>query len=260
MTTRTKARYGWVRDLPDVRDEKLTAVNSFQAVPSEFALSADFMPAVRDQGNLGSCTAFALGGAMEFLLAREIAKATPNVDRIIPSHLFVYYQERVLERTVNEDAGAMLRDGMKVLALWGAPDESVWPYDISKFTQKPPQPAYDAAHKARLSTYKSVPASAVKQAVYGYGPVCFGISVYESFESDEVARTGIVPVPSRSEQMLGGHAIWAWGWKVINGSTYIRCRNHWGSQWGDAGNFYLPEVYVTNADLADDFWSMAVTT
>lgn len=197
---------------------------------------------------------------MEFLLAREVAVHTPNVAQINPSHLFIYFQERLLERSIMDDSGASLRDGMKVLALWGAPDESLWPYNINSFTQKPPQAAYDAATKAKLKTYKSLTGDTIKQAIYSYGPVAFGISVYDSFESATVAANGVVPMPSRDENNLGGHAIWAWGWKYIGSTLYICCRNHWTDQWGDKGNFYLPEAYVRNADLADDFWSMSVTT
>lgn len=197
---------------------------------------------------------------MEFLWAREIANGLRTVEQIVPSHLFLYYQERVLGKCVSEDAGAMIRDAMKVMRLWGVPDESLWPYDPARFADKPPQDAYEAGSKAVLTTYKSVDGSSMKQAIYGYGPVVFGISVYDSFESDAVAATGIVPMPTRDESNQGGHAVWAYGWKLINGVEHICCRNSWGAEWGDAGDFYLPFAYARNDDLAGDFWSMAVST
>src|SRR5438105_15827754 len=104
-------------------------------------------PPVYDQGALGSCTANAIAGALEFdQMKQELA------DVFEPSRLFIYYNERVMEGTVDEDSGAMLRDGIKTVAKQGAPHEPLWPYVISKFRSKPSAKAYaDAArHPAVL--------------------------------------------------------------------------------------------------------------
>jgi C1A family cysteine protease len=83
-------------------------------------------------------------------------------------------------------------------------------------------------------------------------PFVFGFSVYDSFESDEVAHTGIVPMPGKDEQQLGGHAVMRVGYD-LDKKVFI-VRNSWGKTWGDHGYFYMPFAYMTNRDLADDFW------
>ena len=85
-------------------------------------------------------------------------------------------------------------------------------------------------------------------------PFIFGFSVYESFESDAVAATGIVPMPGKTETCLGGHAVMAVGYD--DSKQWIIVRNSWGPDWGDKGYFYLPYAYITNNNLADDFWTI----
>ena len=87
---------------------------------------------VEDQGQLGSCTANALVGMLEYL---EIVHRFPFVDL---SRLFVYYNERVIEHSVHDDSGAMLRDGIKTLAKQGVCPEENWPYIIAKFAVPSP--------------------------------------------------------------------------------------------------------------------------
>src|ERR1700756_5510415 len=108
-------------------------------------------PPVYDQGQLGSCTANGTGGALEFAQIKE-KKANP----FTPSRLFIYYNERVIEHTVNSDSGAQIRDGIKVVAKQGAPPEADWPYDINKFTEKPPTKAFQDAAKNQVSSYHRV--------------------------------------------------------------------------------------------------------
>src|SRR5438105_1735013 len=144
--TRIK-RYGWIPDLPDRRDWMFTARPlTLGALPSRVDLRAG-CPAVYDQGRLGSCTANAIAGALQYDQARQ-----RQADVLTPSRLFIYYNERTIEGTVDEDAGAMLRDGIKTVAKQGAPHEPLWPYVISKFRSKPSAKAYaDAArHPAVL--------------------------------------------------------------------------------------------------------------
>lgn len=123
--------YGWLPDLPDHRDLFYSAVAPRMiALPRKVDMRSKCSP-VEDQGQLGSCTANALVGALEFL---EIKDGAPFAD---VSRLFVYYNERVIEVTVNQDSGAFIRDGIKSLAKQGVCTEPEWPYKISKFTTKP---------------------------------------------------------------------------------------------------------------------------
>src|SRR5437899_5471581 len=144
-------RYGWVPDLPDHRDLTYATPAAFlMALPTMEDLRSH-CPQVYAQGHLGSCTANAIGAAMQF---EQMKQGTKN---FVPSRLFIYYNERVLEGTVNSDGGAQIRDGMKVVAKQGAPPELPdWPYDITKFTDKPPAKAFQDAAKNQVLSYQRV--------------------------------------------------------------------------------------------------------
>jgi C1A family cysteine protease len=251
-TPRQVAHFGWRPDTPDQRDRpsplKVMRVNKLPPAVDLARNSA--MPPVYDQGQLGSCTANAIGAAYEFETRKQ------GLQDFTPSRLAIYYGERVIENTVASDAGAEIRDGMKVINKTGAAPETLWPYIISKFAKKPPAAFYTAAKKHQCTTYESVDQteSAIKSQLAAGFPVVFGISVYESFESDAVARTGTVPMPKPKEQLLGGHAILITGYT----SKVFRFRNSWGTNWGKNGYATLPIAYVLNSSLASDFWTVRV--
>src|ERR1700733_3057049 len=138
--------YGWAPHPPDVRDHMYAApMETTKALPAKVDLRPH-CPPVYDQGQLGSCTGNAIAGAVQF--EREKQKLTPN---FIPSRLFIYYNERVIENTVSTDSGAQIRDGIKVVVKQGAPPEIPdWPYDITKFADKPPALAYADAAKNKV--------------------------------------------------------------------------------------------------------------
>ena len=247
----TKRAYGWRPDKPDARDHVAKAASVFRVLPKRVDLRAGCVP-VQDQGNLGSCTAHAIAGAIGYLAVN--AKAIVVLPRA-PSRLFVYYQERVIERSVKIDAGAEIRDGVKACAKVGVPHESFWPYAVPKFTTKPPPMAYVDASLRKITEYQRVTGlRALRTSLADGFPVVFGFSVYESFESDEVATHGQVPMPAKSERLLGGHAVLAVGYD--DASQRLIVRNSWGAKWGDKGYFTLPYGYVTNRNLSDDFWTV----
>jgi C1A family cysteine protease len=206
---------------------------------------------VYDQGQLGSCTANAIGAALEFDQMKQRQTAVFG-----PSRLFIYYNERVIEHTVNDDAGAMIRDGIKSVAKQGAPHEDIWPYDISKFKVKPPAKAYSDATKHQALLYQRVNQTLpeLRAALASGFPFVFGFSVYESFESDAVAKSGHAPMPKPKEKQLGGHAVMAVGYDTKN--KWFIIRNSWGTGWGMQGYFTLPFAYLTDSNLADDFWAV----
>jgi len=248
LAVRTQKRYGWRRDSPDMRDY-LFAVEPLKALPPAVSLRKQ-MPPVYDQGQLGSCTANSVGAILEF---NELKQKEP--DAATPSRLFIYYNERAMEGTIREDSGAEIRDGIKSVAQLGAPPETLWPYVISKFAQKPPAAAYKAALEHEAIRYSRVAQTQIAiQTVIATGyPISYGFTVYESFESD-VGPNGIVPMPQPNEKTLGGHAVVAIGYKTIRGQLYFECRNSWGPSWGDHGYFWMPAGYVTSSTLAGDFW------
>lgn len=243
--------YGWVRDMPDLRDVMYAAplLRFPQGLPSAVDLRSK-CPPIYDQGQLGSCTGNGIAGAIEFDQAKQ------GTAEFTPSRLFIYYNERVIEGTVSQDSGAQIRDGIKSVGTLGAPRETDWPYDIAKFAQKPPAVAYSDAKKDLVSSYTRVAQNLLQMQgclADGY-PFVFGFTVYESFESQTVAQTGIVPMPASGEKVLGGHCVVAVGYD--NSQRTFTIRNSWGTQWGLKGYCTMPYEYLLNAHLASDFWTI----
>jgi C1A family cysteine protease len=249
MAITKNRRYGWAPDLPDHRDYVYTLRNLGQQLPAKVDLHAHCSP-VYDQGNLGSCTANALAGALDFERKRQ------DLAFLYPSRLFIYYNERVIEGTVSQDSGAQLRDGMKAVGSQGACAESLWTYNVDRFAEKPTEACYAAGAQNTVLQYSRVTQDVThfKTCLATGFPFVMGFTVYESFESDAVAQTGKVPMPSQDEQVLGGHAVLAVGYS--DASQRFLMRNSWGTEWGINGYFTIPYAYVTDPDLADDFWTI----
>jgi len=238
---------GWKKDPADPRDH-LYMAGPPVAIPDQVDLSPHCSP-IEDQGQLGSCTGNAIVGAMEYL-DRNFRN-----DAIDLSRLFVYYNERVLEGTISQDSGAIIRDGIKTMVKYGVCPEKNYPYDIAKFTKKPTRTAYKKALPNRITSYQRIQTLADMMACLASGyPFVFGFTVFASFEGDLVARTGIVPMPLQHERQLGGHAVCAVGYDKAK--RMVKVRNSWGTAWGDGGYFYMPFDYINNATLADDFWTV----
>jgi C1A family cysteine protease len=248
---RSIARYGWVPDLPDQRDFAFEPdVRLLAALPARVDLRSQQGP-IRDQGELGSCTSFAIGGALE-----EAMILAKRWWQIAPSHLFIYYGERKIEDSIEQDAGAMIRDGMKVVAKVGVPPETDWPYDVARFAEKPPPAAYADAATLRVTAYKRVTHTlqSLKACLAAGRSFVFGFTVYDSFESSAVAKSGMVPMPGRGEKVLGGHAVRAVGYDDALQRFIVP--NQWGEGWGDHGYCYMPYAYVASRRLASDFWTV----
>jgi C1A family cysteine protease len=240
---------GWIPDLPDHRDFLYADVRPTGVrLPKSVDLRPSMSP-VENQGQLGSCTANALAGALEFL---EVKSGQSFVDL---SRLFIYYNERAIEHSVGSDSGAMIRDGIKTLAAQGVCPEKEWPYVISTFTKKPSAKCYTDAKKHTIQTYHRIVSLAEMRACLADGyPFVFGFSVYESFESATVAKSGVLNMPKPGERQVGGHAVCAVGYD--DAAKRVLVRNSWGPAWGKKGYFTMPYDYVANRNLSDDFWTV----
>jgi C1A family cysteine protease len=254
-TPRSIARYGWTPDLPDHRDHLYAApVANLAKLPPSVDLRSKCPKTVYDQGQLGSCTANAIAAAIQFDLMKQKVKTV-----FTPSRLFIYYNERAIEHTIGSDSGAQIRDGIKSVNKLGAPPETLWPYSDANpgpFETKPPAKAYTAAAKHQAVSYQRVARSTaqIKGCLAAGYPFVFGFSVYESFESNAVARTGDAPMPSPREKQLGGHAVLAVGYD--DSTQRMMVRNSWGPGWGKKGYFTLPYAYLLDENLSDDFWTI----
>jgi C1A family cysteine protease len=246
---RVSRSYGWRPDLPDLRDHMYGAIHR---IPKKLPLKVDLRPLcspVEDQGTLGSCTGNALVGALEYL-ERKSKIAFEDLSR-----LFIYYNERVIEKSVTVDSGAEIRDGIKTLAKQGICSEKSWPYVISKFAVKPPSSCYKEALDHQIVEYQRLSTlDEIRSCLADGFPVIFGFTVYESFESQKVAQSGIMTMPSKSERVIGGHAVCGVGYD--DAKKRLSVRNSWGTSWGMDGYFTMPYAYLTDRNLSDDFWTI----
>ena len=246
-------KFGWIPDLPDARDHMYAApIALMGAMPTKVDLRPS-CPPVLNQGQLGSCTANAISNAHRFDQMKQ-----NKGQSFAPARLFIYYNERDMEGTVGEDSGAMIRDGIKSIAQLGVCDEKEWPYVIAKFTNKPSASCYTDALEHQALSYQRVTQSLtqMKGCLASGFPFVFGFTVYESFESDAVAKSGDVPLPSQDDKVLGGHAVLAVGYDDKTQRFIVM--NSWGTDWGKKGFFTMPYAYMTDANLADDFWTVRI--
>lgn len=247
-----KRIYNLKRDEVDERDyKKLYRPHPSLTLPKSVDLR-EKMPPVYDQLDLGSCTANAGVAYRSYLLLPEDS-TPPELSR-----LDLYWEERDIEGTVNEDSGATMRDVGKALKKSGVCEEKYYPYDVDDFTDTPSKKANENALKYKISAYSRLSDTdniMIYLAVH-QKPVLMGMDVYESFESDETSKTGMVTLPKDTEELLGGHAVLIVGYKYIKDDLYFIVRNSWGEQWGDKGYFYLPVEYIKKG-YAYDFWVLS---
>ena len=246
-------RYGYVQDKKDDRDLVCFAAASPVVLPTSVNISSH-MPPIYDQGQLGSCVANAVCAAVEFERSRQ------KLADFMPSRLFVYYNARALEGTIDQDAGAMIRDGVKTINWKGVCPERMMPYDITKFTNKPLMTSYAEAAKHEAVKYARVPQTldALKQCLASGMPFVFGFEVYTEFESTAMAQGAeVLNLPGPHEVLLGGHAVTAVGYDDAKKAFFIR--NSWGAAWGIAGHFWMSYDYIMS-NLCSDFWNITLIT
>lgn len=247
--------YGWKPSLPDVGDD-VADVGGLRLL-EEVDPRGD-MPPVYDQGALGSCTANAIAAALQYDCALN------GEDIGVPSRLFIYYGERVREQTVLTDAGAFGRDGFKVLRKTGAPSEDLWPYEIERFTECPPEEAFKAAAENKIKHYthpglgqrvtKLDRKEAFQRVLGNRQTIAFGFTVFQSFE-EAWEEEGVMPVPEAGEAVLGGHEVLLVGY-TSDYPEHALCRNSWGEDWGIGGYFYMPWSFLCDPAYCADWRSI----
>jgi C1A family cysteine protease len=282
---------GWLPDYPDIRDvtfqservpsklqalgqpsvkQMLAKVGATTSAPAALPTSVDLRPwcsPIEDQKTIGSCTAHAGVGLVEYFERRAFGK------HLDASRLFLYKVTRNLLKWTG-DTGAFLRSTMYALTLFGVPPEEYYPYNIADFDKEPSAfcyafgQSYQAISYYRLDppgTTRSNLLTQIKTYLANGLPSMFGFTVYSSI-SQANTNGGKIPYPTRGERVEGGHAIDAVGYddnlKIKNTNVggiettgALLIRNSWGTGWGSAGYGWLPYKYVLDG-LATDWWSL----
>lgn len=251
-----KRAYGWRPDKPDIRDKPYSSIRprTFKSVslPSIVDLP---MPPIRDQGELGSCT-----GQSSMTVAmfnRTLQKETPE---FVPSVLFNYYNTRAAEGTIKEDAGAEIRNSIKTVVKMGFCPEELWPYVESKFKIRPPAAAYKSAQLYKAIEYFRLDNTnlvELKTCISSGFPFVCGFSVYADSITNANEKGGFITMPSSKDTMDGGHAVVVCGYD--DSKKLFKIHNSWSTEVGDKGYYYMPYEYMTNPNLADDFWTIRKT-
>lgn len=250
-TNEYKKLLNWKRDEPDDRDYKYIYRPKQIPVVKETIDLRKSMPEIYDQGKLGSCTAQAIASCYEYDQIKEKEK---NIFE--PSRLFIYYNERKIEHTTDEDSGATIRDSVKALNRYGVIPEDLWPYDIENFTEKPSEECYEEGKKHKIVEYRRVEQELedIKGCLKEGNVISFGFMVYESFMNQHTQETGFMRMPKDNEEILGGHAVVIVGY--IDTIKRFIVRNSWTSEWGDGGYFYMPYDFALNPEYCSDFWTI----
>jgi len=249
--------FGWVPSPPDFRDLRYTTPHAVMAVlPDSVDLLTPTLPApmepAMNQQQLGSCGPFSASAHLIYDQIHLLGQGTT------PSQLYIYYNARVVMGTVNQDSGVDNRSLLKSLNKSGWCDYDLWTYDgyQSKFKVRPPEACYTQGADRKIDKYLSVPQSLeqMKGCLAEGFPFIFGFTVYDSFMSDAVARTGIVPMPSRSERVRGGHDVMIYGYD--DRTQRFKFRNSWSEDWGNNGSGEIPYAYAQSPNLSSDFWTI----
>ena len=259
------SRYPLVRDQPDKRDFLYTIEPRQLRTPLPHRVDLRrHCPRIQDQGNPGTCTAHAVSAAYAF------EQRVQHLRPITPSRLFIYYNERSLTGQRGLHCVVRLRDALKAVYKRGVCPEILWPYkeDSGTLRARPPQEAFEVAANRRIVEYHRIPIGTMsrpeflrhlKRCMADGCLFVFGFTLYESFESMAVKKSGIMPIPDRKhEKKLGGHAVMAVGYDDRRSAVLVR--NSWGLNWGIKGYFWMPYSLISDPGFAHDFWTIRGVT
>lgn len=208
---------------------------------------------VDDQYDLGSCTANAVVNAYELMVNQQRLDATNDLSR-----LFVYYNVRRLDGTIEEDSGAYVRDGLQAVKTYGICTEALWPYDVDQFTTKPTAECYLDAESRKITNYQKIKSVGdILDALNNLRPVVFGITIFDPFLDLNSANAIVVePLTNKELQDQGGHAMCMVGYDLEK--ELFMAKNSYGDLWGDSGYCWIPFDYMRTYGY--DMWVFDLPT
>ena len=220
-------------------------------MPSKIIDLRPLCPPVVDQGDLATDSASALCSALEMI---EIKAGRPNV-RL--SRLFLYYNQRDIENSLESDNGAKIASGLRSLEKQGCCTEESWKYNALNFATRPSEACYMEGLIHKIASSQHIENLDQMRSCLADGfPFVFSMTIYESFQDPSVEKTGIVTMPKQGEQYFGSMAVLAVGYDDFKKTLIVR--NSFGPSWGNKGYFTLPYAYATAKDMASDFWALAI--
>lgn len=240
-------KYGWIKDIPDQRDKYIVLDIDNNLTSKDLRKK---FPGVYNQYNLGSCNANSIAAIYEYIHINKNDKYFYT-----PSRLFIYYNERLLQKTTKFDSGSTISNSIRSLKKYGVCSETDWEYTIESFNVKPTNECYTIGDKNKINfEYIKLKQDIhqLKACICNNHPFIFGFSVYEGFENKNITENGIMKYPDIKEKLLGGHCVVAVGYDDETEMFIIR--NSMGVNWGDKGYFYMPYKFITNTDMCSDFW------
>lgn len=242
---------GYLQDVAQVDRSDLITTRSISDLPEQVDFRSWCSP-VENQGTLGSCTANAAVGALEYLRSRR------NYDPCDYSRLFVYFNTRRLRGDTTNDSGAMIAECMAALLAYGAPPEQIWPYsDTDRWMEQPAAVIYEKAKIDMALQYSQLRGDAAILSALAQGfPVCFGIFLPEKAYAS-ASQSGQIAYLSASDwqaQTVGGHAMLLVGYDLLRNHYIVR--NSWGGDYGDQGYLYISFDLMQRAGHPDSFWAL----
>lgn len=249
----TRYTYGVIPDHPDVNDFRYSAPRYLVGLPSLTDMRSKLPPSW-DQGRIGSCGPHGLSAAIVHSQRHQM------LDDDMPSRLFLYYATREAQDTVGQDSGVSIRTMLKVAAKTGYCEEQLWPYRIEKFRERPYAVCYADGQRRKITDYARVASDPeqIRGALASGHLLVIGFSVYSSYETDETARTGLVPLPRRGERQLGGHCVAIVGYD--DSQRVYHFRQSYGTGWGINGYGHFPYDFIHNPALTPDIWVINTVT
>lgn len=253
-------------DKKDQRDRRYSAVHrgAGRQIPEKVDLSP-MLPPCFNQLKTSSCGPHSASALMCHLTATKIPY----------SRLQIYWGVRAIEGDIDEDSGVECRDLFRVLQVTGAAPEYFWPFDPANLFFEPPDEVYEEAGKTTIDTYSRLDGQVDYLRCLADGfPFVLGFTAFDTLDSDEVAKSGVLPMPLKGDEEMGGHAVLAVGYDTdffknpaflasglspgqVSGVA-LKIRNSWGPEWGLKGHFWMPIEYAESDVNGGDAWTARI--